>query len=98
MKSITTLILFTVLGVHANMLNMTGFPISHIESIDHADWGILDNEEVREYLPSLIENGTLSVGLDGPVDAVLLNSGHLIGTWNMGATSARESMGTGGGH
>ena len=105
MKNLTAVIIFILMGLNTHVRgHALSLPITEVVSIEHAEFGELNQEEIIEYLSYLISNKELTeaatVTANDLIDLILLNDEMIIEV-DLGRSPnlwARESTGTGGGH
>ena len=105
MKNLTAVIIFILMGLNTHVRGDTvSIPITEVVSIEHEEFGELNQEEIIEYLSHLISDKELTesatVTANDLIDLILLDDETIIEV-DLGRSPnlwARESTGTGGGH
>ena len=102
MKNSMAVIIFILMGLNPHVRGETvSLPITEVISIEHAEFGELNQEEMIEYLSYLISDKELIVTSDDFIDRIFLDDETIIEVDSRKLLPniwAMDSTGTGGGH
>ena len=105
MKNLTAVIIFILMGLNTHVRGDTvSIPITEVVSIEHEEFGELNQEEIIEYLSYLISDkeltATATVTANDLIDLILLDDETIIEVDSKLLPDfwAMDSTGTGGGH
>ena len=74
MKNLTAVIIFILMGLNTHVRgHALSLPITEVVSIEHAEFGELNQEEIIEYLSYLISDKELIVTTNDLIDLILLD-------------------------